>query len=45
MILPSKCKKCDKTFDIDTSKTLCPTCRGLKEPVKIDISKFDEVCQ
>lgn len=43
MILPKKCKRCDKIFDIDTSQYLCPKCRGLKEPFKIDISKFEEV--
>jgi len=43
MILPKRCKKCGTIFDIDTSKDLCPKCRGLKEPGKIDITKFDEV--
>ena len=23
-----KCKKCEEHFDIDTSKELCPRCRG-----------------
>lgn len=26
-----KCKRCGEPFDIDTSKELCPKCRGVEE--------------
>ena len=43
MIIPEVCKKCGANFDIDTSKDCCPKCRGIEEPSKIDINKFEDL--